>query len=198
MPERKRIRRTDRLPAGLIYHRDFISPNEERELLGHIQHLPFESALYQGYVAKRRIVEYGYDYSFESRRATAGQTFPEFLLPLRSRISELIPGLRPDQLVEAVVTEYSPGSAIGWHRDVPQFGIVFGVSLASSCRMRFRLTTKEEYEIASVELEPRSAYVFQGEARWKWQHSIPAVEQLRYSVTFRTLRSEISGLRVAS
>jgi hypothetical protein len=26
-----------------------------------------------------------------------------------------------------------------------------------------------------------------GEARWSWEHSIPAMAALRYSVTFRTL-----------
>ena len=34
----------------------------------------------------------------------------------------------------------------------------------------------------------REAYVLRDEARAEWQHSIPAVATLRYSITFRTLR----------
>ncbi len=186
--QRKRIRRTSRVPDGLIYRPEFISEQEERDLISAIQQLPFENALYHEYVAKRRIVAFGVDYSFETRQVTPGDPIPQFLLPLRERVASLVSGLSPQALVEGLATEYQPGTCIGWHRDAPQFGLVFGVSLASACRMRFRLTTKEEYEITSVLLEPRSAYVFQGEARSKWQHSIPAVEQLRYSITFRTLR----------
>ena len=33
--------------------------------------------------------------------------------------------------------------------------------------------------------EPRSAYLLRGPVRRNWEHSIPPVEHLRYSVTFR-------------
>jgi alkylated DNA repair protein (DNA oxidative demethylase) len=39
-------------------------------------------------------------------------------------------------------------------------------------------------------LEPRSGYVLAGEARRSWQHSIPPAKELRYSITFRTLRRQ--------
>jgi hypothetical protein len=32
------------------------------------------------------------------------------------------------------------------------------------------------------------AYLLRGSARWDWQHSIPPVDTLRYSITFRNLR----------
>jgi alkylated DNA repair dioxygenase AlkB len=32
--------------------------------------------------------------------------------------------------------------------------------------------------------------VLAGEARWKWQHSIPPTKEERYSITFRTLRQQ--------
>jgi alkylated DNA repair dioxygenase AlkB len=38
---------------------------------------------------------------------------------------------------EALVTEYTTGAGIGWHRDAPVFGIVAGISLGGTCRMRF-------------------------------------------------------------
>jgi hypothetical protein len=30
----------------------------------------------------------------------------------------------------------------------------------------------------------------QDEIRWQWQHHIPATRELRYSITFRTLRRD--------
>jgi hypothetical protein len=53
--------------------------------------------------------------------------------------------------------------------------------------MRFK-PYKREGKIVSLTLEPRSAYLMRGAARWKYQHSIPASQALRYSITFRTLR----------
>jgi alkylated DNA repair protein (DNA oxidative demethylase) len=42
--------------------------------------------------------------------------------------------------------------------------------------------------VYEVELAPRSAYVLAGAARSNWQHSIPPVPDLRFSITFRQLR----------
>jgi alkylated DNA repair dioxygenase AlkB len=100
-------------------------------------------------------------------------------------------------LTEALVTEYVPGAVIGWHRDAPTFGpVVVGFSLGAACRMRFRRGHGSEsgtVERASIVLAPRSAYVMAGVARSEWQHSIPAVDALRYSLTFRTMRERASG-----
>jgi alkylated DNA repair dioxygenase AlkB len=90
------------------------------------------------------------------------------------------------EIVEAVVTEYPPGAPIGWHRDVPQFDAIIGISVAGSCRMRLK-PYKDKCRITAVTLEPRSVYAMRGIARWHYQHSIPPVKELRYSVTFRTL-----------
>ena len=161
---------------------------EEAELLGRIRSLPFAAFEYQGFVAKRRIVAYGWEYDFGTHKTTETQPLPEFLMPLRDR-SAATAGVAPEDIVEAIVTEYPPGAPIGWHRDVPQFEVVIGISLASACRMRLK-PYKAEGKLVSVILEPRSIYVLSGPARWKFQHSIPAVEELRYSITFRTLRKK--------
>lgn len=190
MAERKRLRRVTELPPGFRYHPEFLSEEEEQHLLLHIRQLPFESALYHGFTARRRVVAFGVLYSFETNELTPGPPIPEFLLSVRSRVCDLVQDKSPEDFVEALATEYSPGATIGWHRDAPQFGgTVVGISLASSCRMRLRLETEDEYRITSLELAPRSAYVIEGEARWRWQHSIPAVAAERYSITFRTVRS---------
>ena len=58
---------------------------------------------------------------------------PEFLLPVRARLADFV-SVAPEELAEALVTEYPAGAGIGWHRDAPAFGIVAAVSLGSSCR----------------------------------------------------------------
>jgi len=42
----------------------------------------------------------------------------------------------------------------------------------------------------SQTIEPRSIYVLSGEARTVWEHSIPPLDKLRYSLTFRTLSED--------
>jgi alkylated DNA repair dioxygenase AlkB len=89
----------------------------------------------------------------------------------------------------ALVTEYSPGAAIGWHKDKAEFDQVVGVSLLAPCRFRFRRKRGSEWERAAVTLLPRSVYLLDGAARSEWEHSIPGVEELRYSITFRNFKS---------
>lgn len=175
------------LPDGFLYKLDFISLEEESNLLNQIASLNFQPFDFHGYIAKRRIVEYGYEYDFTSRQAQTAPPLPTFLEPFRVRAAHWA-DVPSDEIIESVITEYSPGSPIGWHRDVPQFEIIMGISLKSSCRFRFK-PYRREGKIASVELQPRSAYILRGPARWDYQHSIPAVKTLRYSITFRTWRS---------
>jgi alkylated DNA repair dioxygenase AlkB len=172
-------------PEGFSYREGFLSEIEEQELLERFEGLEFRAFDFHGYIAKRRIIEYGFEYDFSSRRATVTQTIPEFLEPFKKRAAEWA-ALARDDLVEAVITEYTEGSPIGWHRDVPKFETILGISLNSSCRMRFK-PYKGAGRIVSIMLEPRSAYLLLGAARWNYQHSIPAVQALRYSITFRTL-----------
>ena len=112
----------------------------------------------------------------------------EFLHPLKTRVAQWM-GVEPEKIRHVLVAEYRAGTALGWHRDVPNFELVCGVSLAASTRMRFRPfpPDKDRKRILSLELAPRSAYILRGDARWRWQHSIPPTKALRYSMTFRTL-----------
>lgn len=197
MPSRH-PRSPTKLPEGFVYHPGFLTEHEEQELLEPIRTLSFENFDFHGYMAKRRIVQYGMEYSSSTRKAVPTHGLPDDLLPYRDRAAHLA-GIPPESLVECIVTEYPPGAPIGWHRDAPQFEIVIGISLSSSCRMRFKPWKKEQGEgererekkPASLILEPRSLYVISGPSRWQWQHSIPPVEEKRYSITFRTLREKI-------
>ena len=172
---------------GFQYQAEFMSAADEAALLGVIRGLEFHAMKMRGVVARRRVIHYGVKYSFETFKASEGPPIPEFLLPLRGQAADFA-ALKPEQLAEALITEYSPGAAIGWHRDAPPFGDVVGISLLSGCRFRFRRGKVRAWETREFPLEPRSAYVLRGPARKEWEHSIPPVKELRYSITFRTLR----------
>jgi alkylated DNA repair dioxygenase AlkB len=173
---------------GLVYRPDFLAVEEERELLRVFEELEFGEVRMRGQVARRRARHFGFDYEYDNRgRLPRGEPLPDWLLPLRGRCTSLA-GVEPGELAEALVQRYPPRATIGWHRDAPTFGTVVGVSLASSCRMRFRRETDDERHVFELELEPRSAYMLAGAARWAWQHSIPPTKAERYSITFRTLK----------
>ena len=176
------------LPAGFKYQADLVSPAEERELLEQLASLPFRAFEFHGHVGKRRVISFGWQYDFSKEQLHRAEDIPAFLLPLRERAASFA-GLEPDELPHVLLTEYAAGAAIGWHKDKRVFGDVVGISLLSPCVFRLRLKRGLTWERASVVAEPRSAYLLRGPARTEWEHSIPAVESLRYSVTFRTLRS---------
>jgi DNA oxidative demethylase len=124
----------------------------------------------------------------DSWRLTPTDPLPAWLWDLRARCADLA-GLPADELVQTLVARYPPGATIGWHRDAPMFGpVVVGVSLRSACVMRFQRRVGDERLVHEQELAPRSAYVLSGAARAVWQHSIPPVPDLRWSITFRTVR----------
>ena len=180
---------TQALPEGFIYRADFLTPGEEEGLLAIIRTLEFHEVRMHGVVARRRVIQYGWKYAFDGARISEGPDLPDFLLPIRERAAALVP-VPPATLSEALLTEYQPGAPIGWHRDAPGFGVVVGISLLSACRFRFRRGSARDSERISIALAPRSAYVLSGAARSEWQHSIPEVATLRYSITFRTLKTQ--------
>ena len=176
-------------PDGLQYRPELVTVDEERDLLAFFERLDFRTVEMRGQTAKRTVRFYGFDYDYESYgKLIAGEPLPGELGWLRERCADFA-GTTPDALAQILVQRYPPGAPIGWHRDAPMFGIVVGVSLAAACRMRFQRGTGEAREVYELELAPRSAYVLAGEARTAWQHSIPPVKELRYSVTFRTLKN---------
>jgi alkylated DNA repair dioxygenase AlkB len=178
---------TAALPQGFVYRPALISAEEEAELAARIGELEFRAFEFHGYLGKRRVVSYGLRYDFADSKVHRAEEIPGFLLPLRDRAAAFA-GIVPSTMEHALVTEYMPGAAIGWHRDRPVFGDVVGISLLSACRMRFRRALPaRRWERKATMLEPLSAYLFRGPGRNEWEHSIPPVERLRYSVTFRTV-----------
>ena len=181
------IQGTPGLPEGFAYQEDLISVGQEEELLGRLGELPLKELEFHGFTARRRTLSFGRHYDFAREQLGAAEEIPGWLLPLRMRAAGFA-GLDPERLVHALILEYSPGSTIGWHRDKAVFGDVVGVSLLAGCRFRLRRKTGRTWERATLTLAPRSVYLLRGPSRTEWEHSIPAVENLRFSITFRSLR----------
>lgn len=176
------------LPEGFEYRSDWITADEEQRLLAHIETLSFSEVRMHGVIAKRKVVHFGWDYGYDSWRISPTEPIPAWLTPMRMRAAGVM-RVPAEAIQEVLVTRYEPGAGIGWHRDAPMFGsMVVGVSLVGSCRMRFQRTVGGKRQTAEAVLTPRSLYVLAEAARFAWQHSIPPAKELRYSLTFRTLK----------
>ena len=176
----------ERFPQGLKYQAGFLSPEEEKSLLRHIEVLPFKEFEFHGFTGKRRIVSFGWRYDFNGAGLSKTGDMPEFLTGVRAR-AEMFAGNAPGSFQQVLVTEYSPGAGIGWHKDRSVFGDVVGISLLSACTFRLRRRTAKGFERQILIAEPRSVYLLRGVSRTEWEHSIPGVESLRYSLTFRNV-----------
>jgi alkylated DNA repair dioxygenase AlkB len=178
------------LPEGFRYRPELIGPDDEERLLARVRELPFRDFEFHGYTGKRRVVSFGWHYDFSARHLQKADDIPKFLLALRE-VAAPLADLEPEALQHVLVTEYGPGAGIGWHKDKAVFGRVVGISLLSPCVFRMRrLMSKKKWERVNLIAEPRSAYLLSGPARTQWEHSIPQMDALRYSVTFRNLREE--------
>jgi alkylated DNA repair dioxygenase AlkB len=175
------------LPEGMRHAAEFITADEERALIAAMQPLDFREFEFRGYLGKRRTVSFGWRYSFNDHRLSVAERVPDFLRPVRAAAAAFA-GLTPEGFPHVLLTEYSPGSAIGWHRDRPEFGDVVGLSLGAPCRFRLRRRRGDGWERLTLPLAPRSIYLLRGPVRTEWEHSIPPVDACRYSITFRTLR----------
>lgn len=178
------------LPPGLRYEAGWLTAAEEAALIACVRELPLREARYKGYTARRRVLSYGGEFDYERNVLQPGAPLIEALHPLRERVAAWA-GLAPEALVHVLVAEYAPGTPLGWHRDVPDFEDVFGVSLGGPALLRLRPWPPHQprrEDILRLPLAPRSVYALRGEARWGWQHSVAPVEALRWSITLRTAR----------
>jgi hypothetical protein len=178
------------VPSGFHYREDFITGSDELGLLGAMAGVAFSEFEMRGVVARRRVAFFGQSYD-----RTAAGPLPAFLLSHRAKIAEWA-GVAAEAFAMALINEYRPGTPIGWHRDAPQYGIVAGMSLLSACRMKFRpyrspasaAPTAPRRSTHEIVLTRRSAYLMTHDSRIAYEHHIPPVAELRYSITFRTLR----------
>ncbi|HUR43008.1 MAG TPA: alpha-ketoglutarate-dependent dioxygenase AlkB [Aestuariivirga sp.] len=174
-------------PEGLRYQPDFVQPEEETILIQHIRALPLAPFQFGAFEGKRRVASFGWRYDYTDQKLVQAEDLPEWIAPVIAMI-ENFSGLPPGSIRQVLCTEYETGVGIGWHRDKPHFDEVFGLSLASACKLRFRRKKDEKWERFTLEAGPRSLYQMSGGVRHLWEHSIPPVETPRYSITFRTMR----------
>ena len=175
------------MPEGLVYAPEFLSAAEEQALLVHLAALPFRPFEFQGFTGKRETVSFGWAYRFDGSGLAAADPMPGWLLPLRERAAAFA-GIASEAIEHALLIRYGEGAGLGWHRDRPVFGDVIGISLLAPAPLRFRLKDGAKWRRFTIEVEPGSIYLLRGPARELWEHSIPPVASLRYSITFRTLR----------
>jgi alkylated DNA repair dioxygenase AlkB len=173
-------------PRGFRYRDGIVTEAEEAELVDSLQQLDLKPFDFHGYLGNRRVVSFGLKYDYSRRSVEPASQMPAFLDDLLIRVADLS-GREAKDFRQVGVNEYRAGAGIGWHKDKQEFGIVVGVSLLSSATMRFRRAKGAGWTRLSRTVKPRSIYILDGEARTEWEHSIPPVRDLRYSITFRTL-----------
>jgi alkylated DNA repair dioxygenase AlkB len=176
------------LPPGLVYETQFLTPREERALIALVERMPLAEMRYKSFTARRRVVSFGGKYDFNANQLEAAAPVPAELEPLRRKVAAWL-GVQPADFTQVLVAEYREGTPLGWHRDVPDFEDVVGVSLLNEAVMRFRPYPPREAkksDVVKLTVAPRSIYLLRGAARWGWQHSVAPTRSLRYSITFRT------------
>jgi len=183
------------LIAGLRYAEDVVSKSEERALLERLGGLELAPFRFHGWLGNRKTQSFGWRYEFDDASFVPSEPIPDWLQPIRARAASFA-GLQPDNFVHVLLARYDPGAGIGWHRDRDVFEKVVGISLNTSATLRFRQRAGRRHRRASLEVEPRSAYLLSGEARHDWEHSISPGQSLRFSITFRTLSEK--GRRIAA
>ena len=179
---------------GLTYRDEIIDAAEEQALLERLMPLDLAPFRFHGWLGNRKTQSFGWRYDFDDASFSPAEPLPEWLEPLRERAGTFA-GLPPEDFVHVLLARYDPGAGIGWHRDRDVFEKVVGISLHTPARLRFRQRTAAGFRRVNLDVAPRSAYLIADEARWNWEHSISPGEELRFSITFRSLSDK--GRRIA-
>jgi alkylated DNA repair dioxygenase AlkB len=179
---------------GLRYEEELIDSDEEQTAIAHLGSLDLAPFRFHGWVGNRKTHSFGWRYDFDDASFARTEPIPSWLEGLRAKAAGFA-GVAPNDFVHVLLARYDPGAGIGWHRDRDVFEKVVGISLNTPATLRFRQRRAGGFSRASVELEPRSAYLLSGEARHDWEHSITPGDRLRFSITFRTLSDK--GRRIA-
>ena len=182
------------LIAGLDYREALITPDEESALIEALAAQDLAPFRFHGWLGNRKTQSFGWRYDFDDASFSPTDPPPEWLHPLREKAADLA-AVDPADFVHVLLARYDPGAGIGWHRDRDVFDQVVGVSLNTSATLRFRRRVGGGFKRVSLEVAPRSAYLLSGESRYEWEHSIAPGDQLRFSITFRTLSDK--GRRIA-
>lgn len=177
-------------PEGFSYTPDFLNEAEETQLHQEILKTELGTFNFRGFEAKRKVASFGFDYHFEEMTLSKGKEIPQAFDPLIEKVASFL-SIQKKNFAELLITEYPVGAVINWHRDAFPFDVIAGISLCADCTFRLRpheKTKQKRGSTISFSVQKRSLYVMRGPARTEWQHSIAPVQQVRYSITLRTLR----------
>ena len=180
------------LIAGMEYRQHFISREEERKVLDQLEAMDLTPFRFQGWIGNRKTQSYGWRYDFDDASFQPAEPIPTWLESLRDKAA----AMAGDEIAHALVARYDPGAGIGWHKDRSVFDRVIGISLNTPAVLRFRQRTEMGFRRFNLRVEPRSAYLLSGEARYDWEHRIVPGDELRFSITFRTM-SDIGRRKAA-
>lgn len=177
-------------PSGLLMQKEFITPEQEAEVLDIFQH-----SLEWPKGSGRLSLHWGYTFSYKTfgiDLETPFKPFPEWLIPLLPT-SE---GRPPDQVC---LQQYAPGTGIPPHTDTHSvFDQLYALSLGAPVMMQFKYP--ETGEFTDVDLVPRSLIKMSGDSRYHWTHAIRGRKtdvlpdgtvrprEMRWSMTYRWLR----------
>jgi alkylated DNA repair dioxygenase AlkB len=185
------------LIAGLHYAEDVITEGEEELLIERLIATDLSPFRFHGWFGNRKTRSFGWRYDFDDASFAPAEPIPPWLGELRETAAAFA-GLRPADFVHVLLARYDPGAGIGWHRDRDVFEEVVGVSLAAPATLRFRRRKPGGFERANLDVAPRSAYLLSREARWEWEHRITPGNDLRFSITFRSLSDKGERIRAAN
>ncbi|OUC54568.1 hypothetical protein CA262_06605 [Sphingobium sp. GW456-12-10-14-TSB1] len=171
---------------GLFLIEDLVDEAAQLSLITEIEETSLAPFRFQQWTGRRETASYGLHYDFTASTLSEAEAFPPWLDKL-ARMVEAKCELPGRSIVHALLTRYPVGAAIGWHRDRAIFGEVFGISLGTEAFLRLRRRQPAGFSRYSLPLRPGSLYRLSGEARTQWEHSIAPLQQLRWSITLRTL-----------
>ena len=180
---------------GLDYREEVISKADERDLIEGLESVDLSRFKFQGWLGNRKTHSFGWRYDFDNSSFAPTEPIPDWLFSLRESAAAF-GNLPAAGLVHVLLARYDPGAGIGWHRDRDVFDKVVGFSLGSPTVLRFRQRTGQAFKRFNLDVAPRSAYLLSGPARHDWEHRIVPGDELRFSITFRTLSAK--GQRIAA
>src|SRR4029453_17918190 len=138
------------LPAGMRYWEETVSEAKERSLVRYIEQLPLQPFEFAGgFTGNRRVVSYGWRYDYNQQTLIEASAIPTELDDIRRAVASLA-NHHPEDLRQALVTDYAPGAGIGWHRDKKMFGDIIGISLLAPCTFRLRLKKGSSWDRISL------------------------------------------------
>ena len=162
-------------PEGLRYAADFVSPAYRTGTYSRIRTLPLQPFQFGQFEGKRRVASFGFRYDYDLRQLQRAEPIPAWLAEIVANVETF--GGPATRIQQVLCTEYDIGVGIGWHRDKPHFDKIFGLSLGSACKLRFRRPAGKSWERFTLDAEPRSLYMMSGASRQIWEHSIPPLRR---------------------